>query len=168
MPAGARRRSGRQRGYSARQRNCSLLASARQLQAHVTQHARSGLLVQRIPAAALCHGHWLGRPAFRHWHGVPTEVAARHRHGTGVKGMTVYDYVGWRVEGPRLQSWEGERGNEPLNAKRWLPRWDRRVPEADRLRTNASSPRRQAKNSERGYNSHGCLQYTACCLTDRA
>src|SRR6266853_250578 len=39
MRAGARRWSGRQKGWPARQRNSSLLVSARQLQAHVRQRA---------------------------------------------------------------------------------------------------------------------------------
>src|SRR2546427_8067042 len=41
MPRGARSRSGRQRGWPARQRNSSLLVSARQLQAHVRLHMRT-------------------------------------------------------------------------------------------------------------------------------
>src|ERR1041385_1562903 len=44
MPAGARRRGGRQRGWPARQRNSSLLVSARQLQAHVRR-----LLTEVLP-----------------------------------------------------------------------------------------------------------------------
>src|SRR5260370_37550261 len=49
MPAGARRWSGRQRGQPARQRNSSLLVSARQLQALVRRRAALRLEVQRPP-----------------------------------------------------------------------------------------------------------------------
>src|SRR5437867_10084031 len=48
MQAGARRRSGRQKGWPARQRNSSLLESARQLQALVRQRGHVSELV-RLP-----------------------------------------------------------------------------------------------------------------------
>src|SRR6266516_2050482 len=54
-PAGARRWSGRQKGSPAKQRNSSLLVSARQVQALVRRplRARPGLLVaSEIPPAA--------------------------------------------------------------------------------------------------------------------
>src|SRR6266702_5224096 len=53
MPAGARSWSRRQKGWPARQRNSSLLVSARQLQAHVRRHLqhKSGPVVQPIQKA---------------------------------------------------------------------------------------------------------------------
>src|SRR6266568_4302051 len=63
MPGGARRSSGRQRGSPARQRNSSLLVSARQLQALVRQHHdqrpsndEPPILYKRRPGRAL---RWL-------------------------------------------------------------------------------------------------------------
>jgi len=57
-PAGARRRSGRKKGSAARQRNSSLLVSARQLQAHVRQQPFDGAsrLTTASPPTPEAHG----------------------------------------------------------------------------------------------------------------
>src|SRR5204862_4389631 len=64
-PAGARRRGGRNKGWPARQRNSSLLASARQLQAHV----------RRLPTMGEAEPHESARRLLL---GLLTRMVSRH------------------------------------------------------------------------------------------